>query len=180
VTHPEVRRYFMTIPEAASLVLQAGAMARGGEVFLLNMGQPVRIDELARRMISLSGLTVRNEADPDGDIEIQYTGLRPGEKLFEELLIGENATGTDHPMIMRATEHAPGWDEVEALLAEMRTTLEQFDCRRARALLTSAVREYRPSDSLHDLVWQRSQVVDVRPSAAAAARHLRAVPPASP
>jgi FlaA1/EpsC-like NDP-sugar epimerase len=179
VTHPEVRRYFMTIPEAASLVLQAGAMARGGEVFLLDMGQPVKIDELARRMISLSGLTVRDENNPDGDIEIRYTGLRPAEKLFEELLIGENATGTDHPMIMRATEHAPGWEEVRALLDELRGAIEQSDCNRARALLMRAVREYRPPDSVHDLVWQRVREVGTR-TAPPGVRHLRAVsPPAS-
>jgi FlaA1/EpsC-like NDP-sugar epimerase len=157
VTHPEVRRYFMTIPEAASLVLQAGAMALGGEVFLLNMGQPVRIDELARRMVALSGLTVRDDANPTGDIEIQYTGLRPAEKLYEELLIGENAAGTDHPMIMRAMEHAPGWDEVQSLLFDMRAALEVFNCDRARAILLRAVREYHPPDTLHDLVWRRTE-----------------------
>jgi FlaA1/EpsC-like NDP-sugar epimerase len=179
VTHPEVRRYFMTIPEAASLVLQAGAMAKGGEVFLLDMGQPVRIDELARRMIALSGLTVRDEDHPDGDIEILYTGLRPAEKLYEELLIGEHATGTEHPMIMRAMEHAPAWEEVDALLREMRALLEQFDCRRARALLARAVREYRPAEVFHDLVWRRGEAVAVGSRAVSGgARHLRAVPPA--
>jgi FlaA1/EpsC-like NDP-sugar epimerase len=177
VTHPEVRRYFMTIPEAAALVLQAGAMARGGEVFLLDMGQPVRIDELARRMIALAGLTVREAAHPDGDIEIHYTGLRPGEKLYEELLIGANAAGTEHPMIMRAMEHSPAWSEVERLLGEMRAALEQFDCARARSLLAQAVREYRPTEALHDLLWRRSQEADARPAVASAARHLRAVPP---
>ncbi|MCC7464243.1 MAG: polysaccharide biosynthesis protein [Gammaproteobacteria bacterium] len=177
VTHPEVRRYFMTIPEAASLVLQAGAMAHGGEVFLLDMGQPVKIDELARRMVALAGLTVREAADPDGDIEIQYTGLRPGEKLYEELLIGANAAGTEHPMILRAMEHSPSWSEVERLLGEMRAALEQFDCVRARALLATAVREYQPADMAHDLVWRRGQVAEARQAAASAARHLRAVPP---
>jgi FlaA1/EpsC-like NDP-sugar epimerase len=109
VTHTEVIRYFMTIPEAAQLVLQAGAMAKGGDVFVLDMGQPVRIADVARRMIHLSGLTVRDEENPEGDIEIQFTGLRPGEKLYEELLIGSNVTGTEHPMIMRAIEHSLPW-----------------------------------------------------------------------
>ena len=97
VTHPDVMRYFMTIPEAAQLVIQAGAMATGGDVFVLDMGQPVRIDDLARRLISLMGLTVRDQSNPDGDIEINYMGLRPAEKLFEELLIGANVAGTEHP-----------------------------------------------------------------------------------
>ncbi len=153
VTHPEVRRYFMTIPEAASLVLQAGSMAKGGEVFVLDMGQPVKIDDLARRMIALSGLTVRSEEFPDGDIAIEYTGLRPGEKLYEELLIGENVSGTEHPMIMRAFERAPSWLEVQQLLSEMRKALEQFDCDRIRDVLVSAVPEFHPADRMHDLMW---------------------------
>src|SRR5205807_649875 len=105
VTHRDVIRYFMTIPEAAQLVIQAGSMAQGGDVFVLDMGRPVRIDDLARRLVSLMGLTVRDAQNPEGDIAIEYTGLRPAEKLFEELLIGSNVTGTDHPMIMRAMEH---------------------------------------------------------------------------
>ncbi len=111
VTHREVRRFFMTIPESAQLVLQAGSMGTGGDVFVLDMGQPVEIDELARRMIRLTGLSVRDASNPDGDIEIEYSGLRPGEKLFEELLIGSNVTGTEHPMIMRAIEPCPSWEE---------------------------------------------------------------------
>jgi FlaA1/EpsC-like NDP-sugar epimerase len=153
VTHQDVRRYFMTIPEAASLVLQAGSMAKGGEVFVLDMGQPVKIDELARRMIALSGRTLRDGQNPEGDIEIHYTGLRPGEKLYEELLIGENVAGTDHPMIMQAAEHAPGWDAVQALLVEMQRALLAFDCDRVRKLLGQAVQEYRPASQMHDLVW---------------------------
>jgi FlaA1/EpsC-like NDP-sugar epimerase len=155
VTHPEVRRYFMTIPEAASLVLQAGSMGEGGEVFVLDMGQPVKIDELAHRMIALSGLTLRDEANPDGDIAIEYTGLRPAEKLYEELLIGDNVSGTEHPMIMRAFEHSPEWAEVQSLLAAMRSALENSDCDRARLVLAEAVREYTPADEMHDLIWAR-------------------------
>jgi FlaA1/EpsC-like NDP-sugar epimerase len=181
VTHPDVRRYFMTIPEAASLVLQAGSMARGGEVFVLDMGQPVRIDELARRMIALSAHTVRDERNPEGDIEIQYTGLRPGEKLYEELLIGENVSGTEHPMILRALEHAPGWEVVQGLLAEMLRALERFDCERARQLLGQAVQEYKPAAQMHDLVWAaRHQPLDVEEAPERrvdqVVRHLRAVP----
>jgi FlaA1/EpsC-like NDP-sugar epimerase len=176
VTHPEVRRYFMTIPEAASLVLQAGSMARGGEVFLLDMGRAVKIDELARRMIALSGFTVRDAANPDGDIEVQYTGLRPAEKLLEELLIGDDPTGTEHPMIMQATEHAPRWDEVQNLLEGLEAALASFDCGRVRQLLMAAVREYRPSEQLHDLVWSRRLAGEQKVSLSQA-RHLRAVPP---
>ena len=162
VTHPEVKRYFMTIPEAAGLVLQAGSMGQGGDVFVLDMGKPVKIDELARRMIALMGLSVRDAANPDGDIEILYTGLRPAEKLYEELLIGNNVTGTDHPMIMRAIEHAPTWDEVQALLGEMSVALTGCDCERAMAVLQRAVREYDRAPQIHDLVWsQRPASVSV-------------------
>lgn len=152
VTHPDVTRYFMTIPEAAQLVIQAGSMARGGDVFVLDMGKPVKIADLARRMVNLMGLTVRDEMNPDGDIEIAYTGLRPAEKLYEELLIGNNVSGTDHPMIMRAVEHALPWDEVEAWLKEMMSALRGFDCERALELLQRAVIEYETSPELHDLV----------------------------
>jgi FlaA1/EpsC-like NDP-sugar epimerase len=154
VTHQQVRRYFMTIPEAASLVLQAGSMAKGGEVFVLDMGQPVLIDDLARRMIALAGHSVRDERNPDGEIPIQYSGLRPGEKLFEELLIGDNVSGTQHPMIMRAMEHEPGWEVAESLLHRMTDALNAFDCEKARAILSEAVVEYHPAPRLHDLVWE--------------------------
>jgi FlaA1/EpsC-like NDP-sugar epimerase len=157
VTHPDVIRYFMTIPEASQLVLQAGAMAHGGDLFVLNMGKPVRIVELARRMVSLSGMTVRDEENPEGDIEIRFTGLRPAEKLFEELLIGNNTTGTEHPMIMRAIEHSPEWPEVQELLQQLIVSMGQFDVREARELLMRAVREYRPSGDIADLVWRWSE-----------------------
>lgn len=157
VTHPDVIRYFMTIPEASQLVLQAGAMAHGGDLFVLDMGKPVRIVELARRMISLSGMTVRDEATPDGDIEIRFTGLRPAEKLFEELLIGNNVAGTEHPMIMRAFEHSPEWPEVQELLQQLIVAMGQFDVREAREALMRGVREYRPSGDIADLVWRWSE-----------------------
>jgi FlaA1/EpsC-like NDP-sugar epimerase len=166
VTHREVRRYFMTIPEAAQLVLQAGSMGTGGDVFVLDMGQPVEIDELARRMIKLTGLTVREESNPDGDIAIEYSGLRPGEKLFEELLIGSNVTGTEHPMIMRAIEPSPTWEEAREILAELAIALNRIDCRQVMALLERAVREYRSAPAIHDLVYiQRGSLPEhVRPS----------------
>ncbi len=155
VTHPEVIRYFMTIPEAAQLVIQAGSMAEGGDVFVLDMGKPVRIGDLARRMINLMGLTVRDEQHPDGDIEISYTGLRPAEKLYEELLIGNNVAGTQHPMILRAIEHSLPWERVQALLEEILVAMSRFDCHRALHLLGEVVAEYKPAPESHDLVWAR-------------------------
>ncbi len=121
VTHPEIIRYFMSIPEAAQLVIQAGAMASGGEVFVLDMGTPVKIDDLARTMIRLSGLELRDDDNPDGDIAIEYVGLRRGEKLYEELLIGENTTGTSHPRIFKNSEPIlPYADLIAALGAPRR------------------------------------------------------------
>jgi FlaA1/EpsC-like NDP-sugar epimerase len=157
VTHPDVIRYFMTIPEASQLVLQAGAMAQGGDVFVLDMGKPIRIADLARRMVLLAGLTVRDEASPDGDIEIRYTGLRPAEKLFEELLIGNNVSGTGHPMILRAMEHSLPWEQVQQLLHDLIVAMGQFDVRAACDLLQRAVREYRPSGEVVDGVWCRRE-----------------------
>jgi FlaA1/EpsC-like NDP-sugar epimerase len=175
VTHPEVIRYFMTIPEAAQLVIQAGAMGRGGDVFVLDMGQPVRIDDLARRMIGLMGLTVRDAHNPDGDIEITYTGLRTAEKLFEELLIGSNVTGTDHPRIMRAMEHSLPWERIQQLLDDLLHALAHFDCRRAAARLMDAVAEYEMKGEIQDYVWSRKALNPVRPDAKVAVmpnRHL--------
>ncbi|MEJ0037590.1 MAG: nucleoside-diphosphate sugar epimerase/dehydratase [Gammaproteobacteria bacterium] len=158
VTHPDVIRYFMTIPEAAQLVIQAGSMAKGGDVFVLDMGRPVRIDDLARRMIGLMGLTVRDAANSDGDIEIEYTGLRTAEKLFEELLIGTNVTGTDHPMIMRAMEHSLPWPRMQQLLNELLVALASFDCRRSLALLAESVAEYHATHVISDYIWTRKAV----------------------
>jgi FlaA1/EpsC-like NDP-sugar epimerase len=164
VTHPEVIRYFMTIPEAAQLVIQAGSMADGGEVFVLDMGKPVRICDLARRMIHLMGLTVRDEQHPDGDIEIAYTGLRPAEKLYEELLIGNSVTGTEHPMILRAIEHSLPWERVQWMLDEILGAMGRFDCPRALQLLSEVVAEYKPAPEPHDLVCvrQAAQPLDDR------------------
>jgi FlaA1/EpsC-like NDP-sugar epimerase len=143
----------MTIPEAAQLVIQAGAMATGGDVFVLDMGQPVRIDDLARRLISLMGLTVRDQSNPDGDIEINYMGLRPAEKLFEELLIGANVAGTEHPKIMRAIEHCLPWEKTKQILDELLVALASFDCPRSMALLSDAVVEYSRRRNIRDYVW---------------------------
>lgn len=155
VTHPDVIRYFMTIPEASQLVLQAGAMARGGDVFVLDMGQPIKIADLARRMVHLAGLTVRDDKNPDGDIEIRYTGLRPAEKLYEELLIGSNVSGTEHPMIMRAMEHSLPWEQVQEILHNLLIVMGQFDVGAACGLLRESVSEYRPTGEIVDKVWCR-------------------------
>lgn len=163
VTHPEIIRYFMTIPEAAQLVIQAGSMGQGADVFVLDMGKPVRIEDLARRMIHLTGLEVRDDKNPDGDIEIEYTGLRPAEKLYEELLIGENVTGTEHPRIMRAREDSLSWDRVHELLDHLLEAAQAFDCERARKLLLESVAGYTPGRQVEDLVWQRREQ-QLRPS----------------
>jgi FlaA1/EpsC-like NDP-sugar epimerase len=146
VTHEEVTRYFMTIPEAAQLVLQAGAMAHGGDVFVLDMGRPVKIVDLARRMAQLSGLSLRDENNPDGDIEIRITGLRPGEKLYEELLIGDNPEGTAHERIMKAHEDFVAWPELAPILVEMRQAATQNNEALMKAILTQLVHGYGPQD----------------------------------
>ncbi|TLZ60564.1 MAG: polysaccharide biosynthesis protein, partial [Gammaproteobacteria bacterium] len=158
VTHRDVIRYFMTIPEAAQLVIQAGSMAQGGDVFVLDMGRPVRIDDLARRLVNLMGLTVRDAQNPEGDIAIEYMGLRPAEKLFEELLIGSNVTGTDHPMIMRAMEHRLSWPKMEQILNDLLVALASFDCHDALELLTASVAEYQADTEVRDYVWARKAV----------------------
>lgn len=154
LTHPEITRYFMTIAEAAQLVIQAGSMGNGGEVYVLDMGKPVRILDLARRMVHLSGLEVRDEQHPDGDIAIEIVGLRPGEKLYEELLIGDNVEGTWHPRIMRAYEHELPWDILSARLKQLELACQVFDHEKVLALLGVVVEEYAPSP--HDgekLLW---------------------------
>ena len=142
VTHPDVTRYFMTIPEAAQLVLYAGAMARGGEVFVLDMGQPVTIMDLARRMIELSGLSLRDEQSPDGDIAISITGLRPGEKLYEELLIGDNPVPTEHPRIMMAHEEFLPWSELQIELDTLRAAADADDVDSIKSVLLRCVHGY--------------------------------------
>ena len=144
VTHPDVIRYFMSIPEAAELVIQAGAMATGGEVFVLDMGEQVKIDELARSMIRLMGLEVRDAENPDGDIAIAYIGLRPGEKLYEELLLGEDATGTEHPRILRIDEPAMTAEDLAREMQVLRTAMDRNDAQAINAVLLRTVEGYQP------------------------------------
>ncbi len=145
VTHPDVIRYFMSIPEAAQLVIQAGTMAAGGEVFVLEMGTPVKIDDLARTMIRLSGLDVADDKHPDGDIAIEYVGLRPGEKLYEELLIGENTTGTSHPRIFKNSEPIVPYDELIAVLERLEDAIQRLDESEMQELLRATVEGYVPA-----------------------------------
>jgi FlaA1/EpsC-like NDP-sugar epimerase len=158
VTHPDVIRYFMSIPEAAQLVIQAGTMAAGGEVFVLEMGTPVKIDDLARTMIRLSGLDVRSDKHPDGDIAIEYVGLRPGEKLYEELLIGENTTGTSHPRIFKNSEPIVPYDELIAVLERLEDAIQRLDEAEMQDLLRATVEGYVPASSGHPIAgkgeWQ--------------------------
>jgi FlaA1/EpsC-like NDP-sugar epimerase len=152
LTHADITRYFMTIPEAAQLVIQAGAMGTGGDVFVLDMGQPVRIYELAQRMVELSGLTLKEEANPKGDIEINVTGLRPGEKLYEELLIGDNPKPTQHARIMKAHETFMPWDKLQDQLNALKLAISVNDVPVIRALLQQLVAGYQPSGEVVDWV----------------------------
>jgi len=154
ITHPEIIRYFMTIPEAAGLVIQAGAMAKGGDVFVLDMGEPVRIVDLATNLIKLSGLEVKSAENPLGDIEIKYTGLRPGEKLFEELLIGDNVMGSEHEGIMRANESFLPYIEYKTILDHLNEACHNFDHELIREILLSVPAGFNPTDQIGDLVWK--------------------------
>ncbi len=158
VTHPKITRYFMTIPEAAQLVIQAGSMGQGGDVFVLDMGEPVRIVELAEKMIHLSGLSVRSEKNLHGDISIEFTGLRPGEKLYEELLIGDNVAATQHPMIMSANEDYLSWDVLKIKLTELLSAVDQDDYARVRQLLRDTVSGYTPDGDIVDWIYQQRRL----------------------
>ncbi|MCM0034269.1 MAG: polysaccharide biosynthesis protein [Burkholderiaceae bacterium] len=160
LTHPEITRYFMTISEAAQLVIQAGAMAQSGDLFVLDMGEPVKIIDLAKRMIELSGLTLRSANNPDGDIDIQVTGLRPGEKLYEELLIGENPIITTHPRIMKAHEEYLLWQELETKLELLKSVLDKNDIVALRAILVELVSGYVPDGKIVD--WITLEQIDPR------------------
>ncbi len=153
LTHPDITRYFMTIPEASQLVIQAGAMAKGGDVFVLDMGEPVRIVDLAHRMVELSGLTVKDEQNPEGDIEIEITGLRPGEKLYEELLIGDNPKPTTHSRIMKAHEEFMPWHVLSDKLKALEMALKVNDVSVIRLMLQQLVTGYTPSDDIVDWVY---------------------------
>lgn len=163
VTHPDIIRYFMTIPEASQLVIQSGAMGCGGDVFVLDMGQPVKIMELAHRMIRLSGLTLKSDNNPNGDVEIKITGLRPGEKLFEELLIGDNVEGTSHPRIMKAHENMLPWKDIRSLLIEIDMACHKFDHEKIRSLLLGAPLAFTPTDGICDLVWKAKSTLKQHP-----------------
>jgi FlaA1/EpsC-like NDP-sugar epimerase len=153
VTNAEIIRYFMTIPEAVELVIQAGAMGKGGDVFVLNMGEPIFIEDLAKKMIRLSGLKVKDDINSDGDIEIKYTGLRPGEKLYEELLIGDNAIETDNSMIMCAQEEMLAWDELRLILDDLEMAITNCDQKKLRELLMKAVPGFKPQCEIIDVLY---------------------------
>ena len=154
ITHPDIIRYFMTIPEAAQLVIQAGAMGKGGDVFVLDMGEPVKIVDLATNLIKLSGLEVKSEENPYGDIEIRFTGLRPGEKLFEELLIGDNVESTEHERILAAHEDFLPYNEYKLILQKLDKACHDFDHQAIREILLSTPTGYNPTDGIEDLVWK--------------------------
>ncbi len=157
ITHPDIIRYFMTIPEAAQLVIQAGAMGKGGDVFVLDMGEPVKIVDLAENLVKLSGLELKTEDNPFGDIELKYTGLRPGEKLFEELLIGDNVAETDHSRIMTANERFLSLDEYLHILDLLDKACHDFKHKDIRQILLDAPTDFRPTDGIGDVVWKRKQ-----------------------
>lgn len=157
LTHQDVTRYFMTIPEASQLVMQAGAMAKGGDVFILNMGEPVKIIDLAYRMIELSGLTVKDEQNPNGDIKIEVTGLRPGEKLYEELLIGDNPEPTSHPRVMKAHEDFLPWVELEPELRSLEMALSVNDIGVIRLIMKKLVNGYSPSEEIVDWIYREQE-----------------------
>ena len=152
VTDKSITRYFMMISEAVELVIQAGAMGEGGDVFVLNMGKPVEINLLAKKMIQLSGLEVKDESNPDGDIEIKYTGLRPGEKLFEELLIGENTIDTSNPLIMRAKEVMLPWGDLKPILENLKVEVESGNNEKIRKILIQLVPTFKPQSKIVDIL----------------------------
>ena len=154
VTHPEVTRYFMTVQEAAQLVIQAGSMATGGDVFVLDMTEPIRIVDLAKKMVHLMGYDIKDENSYRGDISIEYTGLRPGEKLYEELLIGEFVTGTEHPKIMRAEEETLSWEVLQPMLNRLDKACQKIDLQEIRAVLMEAVDGFEPKEEASDPLWE--------------------------
>ncbi len=156
VTHPDITRFFMTIPEASQLVIQAGAMGKGGDVFVLDMGKSVKIVDLASKMIRLSGFEIKDEVNPDGDISIEFTGLRPGEKLYEELLIGDDVTGTEHERIMTANELNLSWQEYSAILEQLDIACHNFDHELIRKILLQTPTGFTPTDGICDLLYQQN------------------------
>jgi FlaA1/EpsC-like NDP-sugar epimerase len=164
LTHADITRYFMTIPEAAQLVIQAGAMGAGGDVFVLDMGQPVRIYDLACRMVELSGLSLRNALNPEGDIEIAVTGLRPGEKLYEELLIGDNPQPTQHARIMKAHEDFIAWDALQEKFAVLKSAMQANSVPEIRQILQELVQGYQPTGAVVDWVHLATQGMQTAPT----------------
>ncbi|MCL1067051.1 polysaccharide biosynthesis protein [Shewanella olleyana] len=160
VTHPDITRFFMTIPEASQLVIQAGAMGKGGDVFVLDMGEPVKIVDLATKMIHLSGLEIKNSTNLDGDISIDFSGLRPGEKLYEELLIGDDVTGTEHERIMTANEINLDWSEYSIILDCLDTACHEFNHEEIREILLKTPTGFNPTDGICDLVYQQKNSLD--------------------
>ncbi|VTU07122.1 polysaccharide biosynthesis protein CapD [Actinobacillus indolicus] len=156
LTHPEITRYFMTIPEASQLVIQAGAMGKGGDVFVLDMGESVKIIDLARRMIQLTGLKEKTQENPNGDIEIKISGLRPGEKLYEELLIGDNVHRTTHPRIMTATEVMLDWERLFPILQQLESCCDKYAVEEIREILLKLPTAFNPVDNICDLIWRES------------------------
>jgi FlaA1/EpsC-like NDP-sugar epimerase len=173
VTHPEVSRYFMSIPEAAQLVLQAGAMGTGGDVFVLDMGEPVRIVDLARRMIRLSGYEMNHDTHVGEQIDIVFSGLRPGEKLHEELLLGTNVAGTGHPMIMRAEEECLPFTQIHKLLADLIDYCDTLDCDGISSVLNSAVSGFSGHQVRYDHLWKRQGELARIDAATAAASNVK-------
>ena len=155
VTDPEVIRYFMSIPEAAELVIQAGALGKGGDVFVLDMGEPVKIYGLAKRLIRLSGMEVKDEHNPDGDIEIIFTGLKPGEKLYEELLIGDSVSDTEHSQIFRAQEESLTTGEIDKYFKSLKEAEKQGDVLALREILKQAIAGFTPEKEVVDVVYQQ-------------------------
>jgi FlaA1/EpsC-like NDP-sugar epimerase len=153
VTHPEVTRYFMTVQEAAQLVIQAGSMATGGDVFVLDMNEPIRIVDLAKKMVHLMGYDIKDENSYRGDIAIEYTGLRAGEKLHEELMIGESVTGTEHPKIVRAEEDTLPWEALEKLLNRLQKACNSINLQEIRTVLIEAVDGFEPKEEVSDPLW---------------------------
>ncbi|WP_290611630.1 nucleoside-diphosphate sugar epimerase/dehydratase [Idiomarina sp.] len=161
VTHPDITRFFMTIPEAAQLVIQAGTMGHSGSVFVLDMGESVKIVDLARKMIRLSGLEEKTEQNPHGDIAIEFTGLRPGEKLYEELLIGDNVEASDHARILRANEQSLVWDDMKLLLEKLDDTCQRFAIDELRDVLLKAPTGYKPTDDrICDVIWNKHRTCE--------------------
>ena len=163
VTHPEVTRYFMTVQEAAQLVIQAGSMATGGDVFVLDKNEPIRIVDLAKKMVHLMGYDIKDENSYRGDIAIEYTGLRPGEKLHEELMIGESVTGTEHPKIVRAEEETLSWGVLQRLLDRLRKACSQIDLQEIKTVLMEAVDGFEPKEEVSDPLWGINKPAEILP-----------------